>query len=58
MHVMGKDVATFVDRFDTVSVKIEDVCCVIAGAIVQARAESAVVNCSGRHRSLVECVHL
>ena len=48
----------FVDRFETVSVRIEDVGCVIPGVVVQARAGFAVVNCFGRHRSLIECVHL
>src|SRR3989442_11447764 len=47
-----------VNRFETVSVGIENVRSVITGIVIQARAGLAVVGRARRHCCLVERVHL
>src|SRR3989442_964466 len=47
-----------VNRFETVSVGIENVRSVITGIVIQARARLAVVGRARRHCCLVERVHL
>src|SRR5881394_939239 len=48
----------FVDRFETVTVGIENVRSVITGIVIQARVGLAVVGRARRHCCLVERVHL
>jgi hypothetical protein len=49
---------TLVDRLEAVAVGIENVRCIVAGIVIQARAGFAVINRAGVHRRLVERIHL
>jgi hypothetical protein len=49
---------TLVDRLEAIPVRIENVGCIIAGIIIQARAGLAVINCASVHRRVVERIHL
>src|ERR1700733_11464703 len=49
---------TLVDRLEAIPVRIENVGCIVAGIIIQARAGLAVINRASVHRRVVERIHL
>jgi hypothetical protein len=58
MWISLRVLPTLVDRLQAIAVGIENVSCVIAGIVIQARAGLAVINRAGLHRRVVERIHL